>query len=118
MTGLFGPFIVSYFDSLFGYTNIADDEATITGQVSSDVNGNYNTFIIRQISGIINVNNKQIIRRNRYITPDESTGAWTTNIPPTNYEFIFRDGQNAIREYKIVVDSANYEDLEDYNGNI
>lgn len=116
MTGFFGPLITKYFDPIFGYSQAIVDEVTITGHVSEDINGDYNTFIIRQIPGVINVSNQQIIRRNRYITPNQSTGEWTANIPPTDYEFIFRSGQSAIREYKVVSASSDYEDLEDYSG--
>ena len=118
MIGLFGPLFTDLFGPFFGYQEEASGVVTITGQLDmGDGSGYFNTFIIRQIAGIVNYDGKQIIRKDIYVVPDSSTGVWSVNLYPADYYFIFKSGQSIIKESKTVPEAnSSYEDLEDYIG--
>lgn len=116
MTGLFGPTFGPTFGPFFGGLDDEEGLATITGQLDiADGSGNDNSFIVRQIAGVFNYNGKQSIRRDIPVIPNPDY-TWSVNLYPSNYYFIFRNGQNMIQEAKTITASSAYEDLEDYTG--
>ena len=120
MNGFFGPYFDNYFGPLFGNMEAEPvsetDIVTITGTLktcSGSAVGD--AFIVRQKLEIVEYEgNQQLLRRDEYVTPNEITGNWSVGLYPAVYDFIFRDGQSPIKKTKIVTESANFNDLVDY----
>lgn len=117
MADFYGKYYNQFYGPLYGSVIEQEGLVTITGQLDiADGSGNSDAIVVRQINDVFNHDGKQVVRKSIYVLPNEITHEWSVNLYPSNYYFYFKEGQNQIREAKIVATSTSYENLEDYTG--